>query len=666
MAPFSASFSTLLVANRGEIACRVIRSAKALGYATVAVYSDADSDARHVHLADEAVRLGYAPVGDSYLSIERVMAAVAVSGADAVHPGYGFLAENAAFAEACAQAGVVFIGPSVDAITLMGSKRLSKGAMQAAGVACIPGYAASQDNDDLVIAARDLGFPVMIKASAGGGGRGMRLVNGEDELAAQLGSARSEAANAFGDGELILEKALVEPRHIEIQIMADSHGNVIHLGERDCSIQRRHQKVVEESPSPFVDDELREKMGAAAVDAARACDYVGAGTVEFLVDGGRNFYFLEMNTRLQVEHPVTELVTGLDLVALQINVAAGEALPLSQEQVQFLGHAVEVRLYAEDPASEFLPQTGVVHLWREPMGEGVRVDHGIRQGGAVTPYYDPMLGKVIAHGESREVACRRLRRALEDLRLLGVTTNQGFLSDVVSRDTFLRGAATTAFMAKEYPEGFGSICDRLENPALYLAMGAALLHRDEVRLSGEERCYGWSNGAGLESVYRLEVEGEVQTLYLRYDASAGRYQWRAQEGRSGEFGWEPLHDNASACLVKGRRIVLDHVLVGGALYLHTPMGPLVLSDVTRRPAQGRDEVGSGRIVASMDGAIIGVEVKVGQRVEKGDVVAVLEAMKMEHSLKADVDGLIESVTVVAGAQVKGKQLLVVISPESYS
>ena len=658
-----ASFSTILVANRGEIACRIIRSAKALGYKTVAVYSEADRDARHVHLADESVRLGEAPVGESYLSIERVMAALATSGADALHPGYGFLAENPVFAEACAAAGVIFIGPSVDAITLMGSKRLSKVAMQAAGVPCIPGYAASQDDGDLAAAAKEIGFPVMIKASAGGGGRGMRLVHGEDELIAQVGSARSEAANAFGDGELILEKALVKPRHIEIQIMADTQGNIIHLGERDCSIQRRHQKVVEESPSPFVDDELREAMGAAAVEAARACDYVGAGTVEFLVDGERNFYFLEMNTRLQVEHPVTEMVTGLDLVALQINVAAGEALPLSQDQVRFSGHAVEVRLYAEDPASEFLPQTGVVELWCEPVAEGVRVDHGIREGGEVTPYYDPMLGKVIAYGESREVACRRLVRALEELRLLGVTTNQGFLLDVVRREPFLRGEATTAFMEEEYPEGFGATRERLDNPALFLAMGAALLHRTEVRLSGEEVAYGWSNGAGLESLYRLEVGGELETLHLRYDASAGRYHWRAEGGQSGEFAFKVLSETTLVCLVDGRRFLLDYVLRGETLYLHTPMGALALSDVTRRPARGRDEVGSGRIVASMDGAIIGVEVKVGQRVTKGEVVAVLEAMKMEHSLKADVDGFIESVAVVAGAQVKGKQLLVVISPE---
>ena len=422
------AFSKILIANRGEIACRIIRTAKALGYRTVAVYSDTDADALHGRQADEAVRIGPPPVQDSYLNVDALLAAAKLAGADAVHPGYGFLSENAAFAEACTQAGLVFIGPPAAAIAAMGNKARAKALMQAAGVPCVPGYDGPDQSDErFMMEGRHIGFPVMVKAAAGGGGRGMRLVASADDLANALARARSEATSAFGSDELILEHVVPEARHIEIQVFADQHGNVIHLGERDCSIQRRHQKVIEETPSPAVSTELRAKMGDAAVAAARAIGYVGAGTVEFLLDQSGKFYFLEMNTRLQVEHPVTEAVTGLDLVAWQLQVAAGERLPLDQHEVRFSGHAIEARLYAEDPHKSFLPQTGTLIDWRPASGAGVRIDHALAPGQSVSPFYDPMLAKVIAHGATREEARRRLLAALEGTVALGLTTNRSFL-----------------------------------------------------------------------------------------------------------------------------------------------------------------------------------------------------------------------------------------------
>jgi geranyl-CoA carboxylase alpha subunit len=446
-----ANFQKILIANRGEIAVRVIKTARALGYRTVAVYSEVDADSLHVASADEAVCIGPAPVGQSYLVAANILQAAQLTGADAVHPGYGFLSENTDFAAACEAAGVTFIGPPAAAIEWMGSKRLSKVAMLEAGVPCIPGYQDAEQADAVLIEkAQAVGFPLMVKASAGGGGRGMRLVHNEAELPEMIKTARSEAQNAFGSGELILERAVLEPRHIEIQVFADNHGNVVHLGERDCSIQRRHQKVVEEAPSPFVDEDLRSRMGEAAVSAARACDYRGAGTVEFLVDKDRNFYFLEMNTRLQVEHPVTEMVTGQDLVAWQIAVAAGDVLPLQQEDIKLSGHAVEVRLYAEDPRNNFLPQTGSALVWEYPEGPGIRIDHGLAQGQQISPFYDPMIAKLIAHGDDRAQACRMLASAVQDSTLLGVNNNKLFLQNILRHPVFLAGEATTAFIEQHF------------------------------------------------------------------------------------------------------------------------------------------------------------------------------------------------------------------------
>src|SRR5471030_118491 len=408
-------FRKILIANRGEIACRIQRTAQALGYRTVAVFSDADADALHVRMADEAVNIGPPPVHQSYLNIPAIIDAARRTGADAIHPGYGFLSENAGFALACQQASITFIGPSPEAIELMGSKRLSKLAMIDAGVPCIKGYqGAKQDDATLSREAERIGYPLMIKASAGGGGRGMRLVHDAGDLLEQLRTARSEALHGFGSDELILEQALIDPRHVEVQVFGDQHGNLIYLGEHDCSIQRRHQKVIEEAPCPVMTVELRQAMGEAALKAGRAVNYVGAGTVEFLLDARGQFYFLEMNTRLQVEHPVTELITGLDLVAWQLNVAAGLPLPLRQEQVEFKGHAIEVRLYAEDPTRDFLPQTGRVLGWEPAPMADVRIDHGLLEGDSISPFYDPLLGKLIAHGATREEARRKLLRRSEE------------------------------------------------------------------------------------------------------------------------------------------------------------------------------------------------------------------------------------------------------------
>ena len=484
------TFTKILIANRGEIACRITRTAKTLGYRTVAVFSDADAGALHVREADEAARIGPPPAQESYLNIEALLAAAKLAGADAVHPGYGFLSENAAFAEACSKAGLIFIGPPAAAIDAMGNKARAKALMEAADVPCRARAIAARTSPTNILIAegRRIGFPLMVKAAAGGGGRGMRLVTAAEDLPQALARSRSEAASAFGSDELILERAIADARHVEIQIFADRHGNVIHLGERDCSIQRRHQKVIEETPSPAVSTELREQMGEAAVAAARAIGYVGAGTVEFLLDRSQKFYFLEMNTRLQVEHPVTEAVTGLDLVAWQLRNAAGEKLPLAQHQVRFDGHAIEARLYAEDPQQNFLPQSGVLVDWRPASGAGVRIDHGLAPGQSVSPFYDPMLAKVIAHGATREEARRRLIAALEDTVALGLTTNRSFLIDVLRHPAFAAGEATTAFIDLH----FLAVSDAMRRPApdaRMRALAAVLMFEARANASKRaERC----------------------------------------------------------------------------------------------------------------------------------------------------------------------------------
>jgi len=666
------TFEKVLIANRGEIAVRVMKTARSLGYRTVAVYSEADIGAPHVSLADEAVCIGPAPVGESYLLPEKIIEAAKLTGAQAVHPGYGFLSENSAFANACEEAGVVFVGPPSNAIELMGSKRLSKIAMIEAGVPCIPGYeGADQNLETLLAQAREIGFPIMVKASAGGGGRGMRLVMEESELEAQIKTARSEAENAFGSGELILEKAVLQPRHIEIQVFADQHGNAVYLGERDCSIQRRHQKVVEEAPSPFVDPDLRKRMGEAAVQAAKACQYVGAGTVEFLVDAEKNFYFLEMNTRLQVEHPVTELVTGTDLVAWQLNVAAGAPLPKTQEEISISGHAMEVRLYAEDPANQFLPQTGLIKRWSPAAGDGVRIDDGIVGGQTVSPFYDPMLAKIIAYGANREEARRRLVRAVEESTLFGVTVNSQFLCEVLRHPVFIDGEATTAFIGEDFVD---SPTLSAQTPAALPTAIATLISFLEQRPQTDfsQALAGWSNTGHAPWPYQLKSGDNEWQLSLEQTGSRYRVLSAASDSaddKDAETGnditLELVKDSGThlSYIHNGVRRQCEYLIAGSQIYLRLDSAYHVFEDRTHAAIAAQEGAGSGQIVASMDGAIIEVMAENGARVEKGQTLVILEAMKMEHPLKADISGTIESVTVQQGDQVRLRQLLVSITPD---
>ena len=650
------SFEKILIANRGEIACRVIATAQSLGYRTVAVYSEPDAGARHVQLADEAVCVGPALASASYLNVDALLDACRKTGADAVHPGYGFLSENAGFSKACKDAGITFIGPDEDAIHLMGSKRLSKIAMIEAGVPCIPGYEGEDQSDaTLLKEAERIGLPLMIKASAGGGGRGMRVVTDASEISAQLKSARQEAKSAFGSDELILERAVMQPRHVEIQVFGDRHGNVIHLGERDCSVQRRHQKVVEEAPSPAVDEALRQQMGEAAVNAAKACNYVGAGTVEFLLAPEGDFFFLEMNTRLQVEHPVTELVTGLDLVAWQIKVARGEPLPLSQDQVMLTGHAMEVRLYAEDPAQNYMPQTGPVLCWQPASGDGVRIDHGLTEGYEVGSHYDPMLAKIIAVGDSREDARRRLIRAVEDTVLMGVRDNRTFLAAILRHPVFAQGEATTAFIGQDFADD-ASMAG--EAPSSQLWALAALLRCEVETPAAELR--GWhSSTLGAQPV-QLRCGEHEQTVYIRYRDDHAELMVGENNHHI-----EPLGPGLAS--IDGIRQRYQMFQDGKQSWLQCQGHSACFEDATHSAAGASDQAGSGQIRAPMDGAVIEVCAKAGEAVERGQVLVIMEAMKMEHSLKADCDGIVESADLTVGSQVKRQQLLVSIkadNPES--
>ncbi|MBK5542707.1 acetyl/propionyl/methylcrotonyl-CoA carboxylase subunit alpha [Pseudomonas sp. TH05] len=647
------AFSKILVANRGEIACRIQRTAQVLGYRTVAVFSDADADALHVRMADEAVNIGAAPVQQSYLNSAAILDAARRSGADAIHPGYGFLSENAAFASACEAAGLTFIGPSAAAIELMGSKRLSKLAMLAAGVPCIAGYqGAEQDDARLQAEAERIGYPLMIKASAGGGGRGMRLVQQPGQLQEQLRTARSEALHAFGSDELILEQALIEPRHVEIQVFGDQHGNLIYLGERDCSIQRRHQKVIEEAPCPVMTAELRQAMGEAALQAGRAVNYVGAGTVEFLLDARGQFYFLEMNTRLQVEHPVTELITGLDLVAWQLQVAAGLPLPLRQEQVQLTGHAIEVRLYAEDPAQQFLPQTGRVQRWEPASGPGVRIDHGLLEGQSVSPFYDPLLGKLIAHGATREEARRKLLRAVQDSVMLGLASNQRLLANLLAHPGFVSGQFSTAFIAEHCADD-PSLQALTPSPE-HLAIAAALFYQ-QASGAHPTGLAGWRNTPNPALHYRLGHELQSWSIAVS-PLPAGTVQVHLAEQT---LQLKLLEQDGRWARVEVNGVQRRHAyhLQGKHLWLGTGPGSLHVQDLTHAPVVGQASAETGTLKAPMDGAIVDVLVSEGMPVSKGQLLLVLEAMKMEHPLKAGIDGVIKRVQVSLGDQVKNRQIL---------
>ncbi len=656
-------FDSILVANRGEIAVRVMRSAQALGYRAIAVYSEADAQAPHVQMADDAVLIGPAPVGESYLDMDRILNAVKDSGAQAVHPGYGFMSENAAFAEACEKAGLVFIGPTADAINLMGNKAEAKRRMIEADVPCVPGYEGEDQSDAAMLkAAGEIGFPLMVKAAAGGGGRGMRLVEKAEDVADALAAARSEALNAFGSDELILEKAIIKPRHVEVQVFADTLGNVIHLGERDCSVQRRHQKVVEEAPCPIMTEELRARMGAAAVEAARSIDYRGAGTVEFLLDGNGEFYFLEMNTRLQVEHPVTEMITGLDLVALQIQVAEGQPLGLSQEDISLNGHAIEVRLYAEDPAQDFLPVTGAIDLWQPATGEGVRIDAGIETGMEISPFYDPMVAKVIAWGDSREIARHRLINALKETALFGSTTNRSFLIDVLGREAFAKGEATTAFIGEEFTDADLAVAAPTFAQA---AMAAVVQFTTERRqaftnsLNVSPALMDWSSGGHLLTRYVYTSGEDEMDLTVNpgrdgaYTVSHGEDELRIEVIDCGE--------TTARLTVDGRReAVMYSAPSPGVLDLSVDGQSLHFRNRIAFAASAEEAAGGGRVVAPMHGNLLEVFVKAGDEVKIGSRLAVLEAMKMQHDILAEIDGTVQEVPAVAGTQVAADDLLVEI------
>jgi geranyl-CoA carboxylase alpha subunit len=650
------AFAKILIANRGEIACRVMRTARALGYRTVAVHSPIDAGALHVREADQAVEIGGNLVNESYLRGDLLIEAAKRSGADAIHPGYGFLSENEAFAELCEKSGIVFIGPPASAIAAMGNKRKAKLKMIAAGVPCVPGYEGADQNDAVLMAeGKRIGLPIMVKAAAGGGGRGMRLVTNADVLYEAIAGARSEALNAFGSGELILEKAVVDARHVEIQVFGDSHGNVIPLGERDCSVQRRHQKIVEESPSPVVDADLRRRMGEAAVMAAKAIAYRGAGTVEFLLGGDGAFYFLEMNTRLQVEHPVTEMVTGLDLVAWQLLVAAGGKLPLTQDQVQLKGHAIEVRLYAEDVYGGFLPQTGHVLAWQPPHGEGVRVDHGIVAGQSISPFYDPMIAKLIGYGATREEARRRLLRAVEDCAIVGPTTNKAFLAQVLADPVFAAGRATTAFIGQQFPS---ETLARPRPSAKAWALAAMLLH--ERKRAASRLLHAFRNSLPDANPARL-VCGEVRETTTITAAGDGSYRVMLGDARHGLriVSWQGLHLRYSFDGIQGNAIAL---VDDDKLYLDVDGFAGTFEDHSLTSAARAAAAGDGKLLAPMDGRIVAVRTQPGDAVVKGQVLVVLEAMKMQHQIKATVAGTVSSVAVAEGDQVAGRKVLVEIQP----
>ena len=656
-------FKKILIANRGEIACRVIRTARRMGIKTVAVYSEADIDALHVEMADEAVAVGPAPSAESYLVADRIIAAAKETRAQAIHPGYGFLSENAAFAKALEAAGIAFIGPPIKAIKAMGDKIASKKLAAKAGVSTIPGHMdLIPDAAEAVRIARDVGYPVMIKASAGGGGKGMRIARNDAEAKEGFASARNEAKSSFADDRIFIEKFVEEPRHIEIQVLADSHGNVIHLGERECSIQRRHQKVIEEAPSPFLDEATRQAMGSQAVALARAVDYRSAGTVEFIVDKDRNFYFLEMNTRLQVEHPVTEFVTGLDLVEQMIRVADGQKLPLTQDEVLRNGWAIEARIYAEDPFRGFLPSTGRLVRFQPPEDNSyVRVDTGVGEGGEISMFYDPMIAKLITYGPDRDTAADRMQEALDGFYIRGLSHNISFLSALIAHPRFREGRLTTDFIAEEYPDGFTGDALPDQDPVPLAAVAAAVHRRYAERdsavtgvLDGHERHLPdrWAVMIGdhvLQAVvvpvqggFELEIDGRHVRL---------------------ESDWE-LGENIVRGVVDGAPLTVQVDKLGVGYRLYHGGSELVARVVTPRTAELAAKMPiklppdtSQYLLSPMPGLLSSVAVEPGREVKSGEVLAVVEAMKMENVLRAERDGTVKTLHAAPGDSLAVDQII---------
>ncbi len=652
-------FAKLLIANRGEIACRVIATARRMGIATVAVYSDADATARHVALADEAYRIGAPPARASYLRGDAIIEAAQRAGAQAVHPGYGFLSENAEFAEACASAGLIFVGPPPAAIRAMGGKAEAKALMQRAGVPLVPGYhGAAQDEATLRAEARRIGYPVLIKASAGGGGKGMRVVADDADFAAGLAAAQREARASFGDDRVLIERYLQRPRHIEMQVFADTHGNTVHLFERDCSIQRRHQKVLEEAPAPGMTPELRAKMGEAAVAAARAVNYVGAGTVEFIAEDGA-FYFMEMNTRLQVEHPVTEMITGLDLVEWQLRVAAGGKLPLGQDELSLRGHAIEARVYAEDPARDFMPSTGtLLHLRAPEASVDVRIDTGVRAGDAITPNYDPMIAKLIVHGADRAEAVRRLGAALGQYEVAGVQTNLRLLRGIAAHPAFAAADLDTGFIGRYAADLLAP--DGEASPLAVAAAVAELLEAPAAAAWDDPWSAGDSWRANQESWRAITLRHGADDIVLRARRENGRVLI-ARDGLTQTVVSCPdgarrrVRMNGAShpvtTLRDGARVI---VIVDGQTHGFEVIDPLA--------PPGAQAAGAGRVVAPIPGRVAAVLVAAGVAVTRGQAMVVMEAMKMEITLSAAADGCVAAVRCAVGEMVEeGRELVEMVA-----
>ena len=656
-------FEKILIANRGEIACRVIKSARKMGIATVAVHSDADRDALHVQLADEAVHIGASPSAESYLVADRIVQACIDTGAQAVHPGYGFLSENSSFCEALAKKGIAFIGPKTKAIEAMGDKITSKKLADKAKVNTIPGYTdVVKDAKQAVKIANDIGYPVMLKASAGGGGKGMRIARNDDECLDGFERAANEARSSFGDDRIFIEKFIEEPRHIEIQVMADGHGNVVYLNERECSLQRRHQKVIEEAPSPFLDKATRKKMGEQAVALARAVDYESAGTVEFIVDPKRNFYFLEMNTRLQVEHPVTELTTGIDLVELMIRVAAGEKLPIKQEDVGINGWSIESRVYAEDPFRNFLPSTGRLVYYRPPAEDDhVRVDTGVFEGGEVSMFYDPMVAKLVTWGEDREQAIEKMQAALDKFIVRGISTNIGFLAALIAHEKFESGNISTNTIAEEYPEGFHPADLPHEDPAVIIAVVGSVVrkYRDRAaQIDGQLR----GHRRQVPSDWVVVMNGEQHVISVvpmegghdvLYDGKtyAVRSQWEF-----GELLFTGTVNGEDVFVQVQRQNQLYRLSRGGSQSDVLVLSPRAAELYKLMPERVVPDT-SGQVTAPMPGLLVSVSVAEGDVVKAGDELAVLEAMKMENTLRAERSGVVSKLHFAAGESVEVDEVI---------
>jgi 3-methylcrotonyl-CoA carboxylase alpha subunit len=659
-------FRTLLIANRGEIACRVIRTARAMGLRTVAVYSEADRDAMHVALADEAVLLGPARARDSYLSAERLMEAARKTGAEAVHPGYGFLSENAEFAQACFDAGLVFVGPTADMMNAMGSKSGSKALMEKAGVPLVPGYhGEAQDEATLAKAAEKVGFPVLVKASAGGGGRGMRVVRSAEELGPAIVSAKREAKAAFGDDRMLIEKYVDNPRHIEVQIIGDSHGNLLSLFERECTLQRRHQKVIEEAPSPTLNAAQRETVCAAARRAAGAVNYVGAGTIEFVSDG-KDVFFIEMNTRLQVEHPVTELITGIDLVEWQLRVAFGEALPLKQDEIKLNGRAVEARVYAENPTRNFMPSVGKISTWRLPAETGgLRIDAGYREGDSVSPYYDAMLAKMIAWAPTRDVAIDRLNRGLEDSDVRGIVTNIPFLSALITHPKVRANAIDTGFIERE----LAALTSTAPAPGeLELCAAVAAIVNDERQaaqgeasspLSSPWQTFGWMPVGRRQRSFAFRVgHGPEQEIILNYGSGPSTIVVGERELA---FTMTPK-DGGFDLTLNGVKSFVAAVIDGHELYLRTRNGRFDLHWVDPFGGESEEQAGVDKIAAPLPGTVVAVLAEEGATLDKGAPILTLEVMKMEQTLRAPYAGVLKSIKCKVGDIVQEGVELAVVEP----